>query len=237
VGGEHEECRKGILEARLSWLKYLRSRWKPGQSGLQTDTSRLKETEFDPGKAPRKIDMRNSSVSLTDVCALSIFGLINALVVYKYSSRIISQSWTASLLYLVLFGLFVWILYRNIDFRLSSRTQNLIYLSLIIISAICLAFLMFHFDPEKIRVGRYPAIHDWLTMLFHSQFPYASPTRPSGFPFLFLMAPILFFGRFGSFADIQFLDVCGSGPFETRARGHERISLYFPSDHCTHIFI
>ncbi len=131
--------------------------------------------------------------------------MTNALFVYKYSSRITSQFWAISLLYLIVVGLLVLLLYRKTESALSSGQATLIYFSLIALLAISLYLVMSHFDPEGIRVGRYPAMHDWISRFLNSEFPYASPTRPSGFPFLFVMAmPFYLLGDLGFFQIFSF---------------------------------
>jgi len=144
--------------------------------------------------------MKEDDTSITDICALAIYALINALFVYKYTARITSQPVATTLLYLILVSLFILLLFKQTEIRLSLKTQNLIYVSMIGLLAILFTFLMFQFDPEKIRVGRYPAMHDWITRFFDSEFPYAAPTNPSGFPFLFVMAmPFYLLGDLGFF--------------------------------------
>ena len=150
--------------------------------------------------------MRENAISITDVCALTLYGLINTLFVYKYTARMTSQSWATSLFYLVLLGLLVLSLYRNAELRLSPATQNLVYFSLIVFLAVALTLVMSHFDPQKIRVGRSPALQDWITRLLNSEFPFDSHTRPSGFPFLFVMAmPFYLLGDLGFLQIFSFL--------------------------------
>lgn len=150
--------------------------------------------------------MKEDKVSITDICNFAIYALINAVFVYKYTSRITSQPWATSLLYLILLTLFILLLLKKKEFRFSLEMQNLLYFSMIAFLAIFFTFLMFHFDPQKIRVGRYPATYDWITRFFNSEFPYASGTYPSGFPFLFVMAmPFYFLGDLGFFQIFSFL--------------------------------
>jgi len=156
------------------------------------------------------LNMRQNAVSITDSCALTLFGLINALFVYKYAARITSHPWALSLLYLAVLGLVIWILYRKTDSRMSPQTENLLYFFTIALLAIVLTLVMSHFDPQKIRVGRYPALQDWISRLFSSEFPYASHTKPSGFPFLFVMAmPFYLLGDLGVFQIFSFLIFAG----------------------------
>jgi hypothetical protein len=65
---------------------------------------------------------------------------------------------------------------------------------------------MFQFDPEKIAVGRYPAMYEWISRLLGGEFPYSSGVNPSGFPFLFIMAvPGYILGDLGLFQLFSFL--------------------------------
>jgi hypothetical protein len=142
--------------------------------------------------------MIETDIPFIDMCALATYVLINSLFVYKYVYRITSQYWLISLLYLVVVSLIILLLIKNGELRIGESSQNLIYFSTITILAALLIILMLHFDPHKIRVGRYPALHDWISKLFHLQFPYHAKTNPSGFPFLFVIAvPFYFLGDLG----------------------------------------
>jgi hypothetical protein len=150
--------------------------------------------------------LKTNRIPIPDICALAIYELINILFVYKYTSRITSYFWATPLLYLVIVNLFIILLLKHHEFGFSLKMQNLIYFSLIAIFAILLTTLMFHFDPPKIKVGRYPALYDWLTRIFNSEFPYASPIKPSGFPFLFVMVmPFFLLGDLGFFQIFSFI--------------------------------
>lgn len=150
--------------------------------------------------------MKETRLSITDICNVAVYELINVLFVYKYASRITSYPWEASLLYLVILSLFILFLFQIKDFRISLKTQNTIYFSMIVLGGILLTFLMLQFDPQKIRVGRYLALEDWITRFFNGEFPYTSQTYPSGFPFLFVMAmPFYLLGDLGFFQIFSFL--------------------------------
>ncbi len=150
--------------------------------------------------------MKECNIALADMCAFIIYGLINTLFVYKYLYRITSQSWIISLLYLIVVSLFAFLLTQKVKLRISLKAQNLIYISVIAILAILLTFIMFQFDPQKVRVGRYPTLHDWITGLFNLEFPYRDHTTHSGFPFLFVIAlPFYFFGDLGLLQIFSFL--------------------------------
>jgi hypothetical protein len=148
--------------------------------------------------------MRETNIPYIDMCALGIYVLINSLFVYKYVYRITSQYWIISLLYLVVVSLVAILLVRRRELRIGENPQNTIYFSISVILAALLIFLMLQFDPQKIRVGRYPALHDWITRLFHSEFPYNAETNPSGFPFLFVIAMPFYF-----LDDLGFLQILG----------------------------
>lgn len=150
--------------------------------------------------------MKENQISRTDISILAIYALINAVFVYKYTSRITSQPWATSLFYLIMVSLFILFLFKKNEFTSDLKTQDLIYFSMIAFLAVSFTLLMFHFDPQKIRVGRYPAMYDWITRFIHSEFPYASDIKPSGFPFLFMIAmPFYFLGDLGFFQIFSFL--------------------------------
>ncbi|UCD93668.1 MAG: hypothetical protein JSU69_07810, partial [Candidatus Zixiibacteriota bacterium] len=82
--------------------------------------------------------------------------------------------------------------------HLSNKTRRILYFGLAAAGAIGLTILMFRFDPATIAVGRFPALRDWIEKLLDGEFPYLSGVRPSGFPFLFMIAmPFYFIGDLG----------------------------------------
>jgi len=50
------------------------------------------------------------------------------------------------------------------------------------------ALILYFAFPVDARVGRLPAINEWLRRIFSGEFPYGGPTNPSGLPFLFVLA-------------------------------------------------
>jgi len=83
---------------------------------------------------------------------------------------------------------------------------EMIYFLFITACSVSLVFLLFQFNPEKIEVGRLPALNDWLDRLLEGKFPYYSRTNPSGFPFLFILAlPFKFLGDPGLFQVFGFI--------------------------------
>jgi hypothetical protein len=142
--------------------------------------------------------------------AFLVYGMINSIFVYKYSSRLISLPWAITFIYLAGATLLFFVSLKEIKLNISKRRQNALFIFLVAAAALCLTLLMFRFDPATIRVGRYPAMHDWLSRLFDSEFPYNSDTRPSGFPFLFVVAmPFYFLGDLGLLQVFGFLVFAG----------------------------
>jgi hypothetical protein len=134
--------------------------------------------------------------------AFTIYLLINGLIVYKYAARVTENSALAAFVYMVTAGGLIWLLWR----RRNGRISDSAYFSTAAVLAVLLTILMKQFDPAMLHVGRYAALHEWITRLLNGQFPYASDTYPSGFPFLFALAlPFYFLGDLGLFQIFSFL--------------------------------
>jgi len=141
-----------------------------------------------------------------ELFVIVIYIFCNSLFVYKYISRITIYPSIVLTLYIVCICLFIALIYGIIDFNVSAKSWNILYLIITIISAVCLAIVMLQFDPSTIKVGRYPAIQDWLSRLLQGEFPYSSETKPSGFPFLFaLVFPFYLLGDSGLFQIFAFV--------------------------------
>ena len=141
-----------------------------------------------------------------ELFVIIIYIFCNSLFVYKYISRITIYPSIVLALYIVCICLFIALIYGTIDFNVSTKLWNIIYPGIIIVSAVCLTAVMLRFDPSTIRVGRYPAIQDWLSRLLQGEFPYSSETKPSGFPFLFaLVFPFYLLGDSGLFQIFAFV--------------------------------
>ena len=142
----------------------------------------------------------------TALIALAIYGFINILFIYKYASRFLTQSWIWILIYSFMMILLILVLYEDLEFNMPYRLQHIIFMSSVIAIAVLLIAAMLRFDPQHIRVGRFPALYDWIARLLSGDFPYISPTRPSGFPFLFAVAlPFLLLGDLGFLQIFAFL--------------------------------
>jgi hypothetical protein len=126
------------------------------------------------------------------------------LFVYKYATRFFGNPllWIAG--YLIIVNALIYLFYSNL--RLREPNGTIIFVLSGTLAAIILTVVMLQFNPEQIRVGRFPALQDWITRLLNGTFPYTSPTRPSGFPFLFVLAiPFYLLGDLGFLQIFAFL--------------------------------
>ena len=142
----------------------------------------------------------------SNLSALIIYVLINTLFVWKYSTEYAGFSWMP-VLYLVAIVFFLRLISRHYNLEsLRRESWGTIYAVAVLLIAIGLTFLMLRFDPQNINVGRYPALHDWITRFLAGKFPYGSDVNPSGMPFLFMLAmPFYFLGDLGFFQICTFL--------------------------------
>jgi hypothetical protein len=131
---------------------------------------------------------------------------INTLFVYKYAMRFASSPWLWIICYpIVISALFVIFTY-DFEPKLSRRANDALFISSVILITLILVIVMHQFKPAQIRVTRFPALHDWISRLLDGQYPYNSSARPSGFPFLFLIAvPFYLLGDLGLLQIFAFL--------------------------------
>jgi hypothetical protein len=133
-----------------------------------------------------------------DLAVLIVYQITNILFVYKYAARFSGNPWPFVLIYLVVLNILILFFYKDHGPVRHTVTGSRIFFLSVIALALLLSVIMLRFNPEQIRVGRYPALHDWITRLLSGRFPYASATRPSGFPFLFVLAmPFYLLGDLG----------------------------------------
>lgn len=127
-------------------------------------------------------------------------------------------------MYTVIYGLYVWkYSYANRPFpqltlviygslfpvvillalgRLPDRWSRLLTTRsyLVCLGGLATGFwlLMSSIDPSTIQIGRGPALIEWNELFLSGHFPYEAGTKPSGFPFLFLLAtPCYLLGEVG----------------------------------------
>jgi hypothetical protein len=127
------------------------------------------------------------------------------LFLLKYTSSEGPYSLIIAVFYISIMPLLVYGAFRIKSPGLSKDAMNRIYWAVAAILVVLLFLLMRRFDPYEIDVGRYWAIKDWITRLLNGRFPYDSIERPSGFPFLFIMAmPFYWLGDTGMFQIFSF---------------------------------
>lgn len=136
----------------------------------------------------RTIAIRNATI-------IAILATVNALFVLKYSVR---YSPSLAPLALVYFICLVFLVVRIPHPRRALATNNKRLLALVL-TGLCLgAWIAVNILPQESRVGRLPALADWLSNLTSGNFPYSSSAKPSGFPILFFLAyPFYVLGNLG----------------------------------------
>ena len=124
-----------------------------------------------------------------NIISIALIHCITLLFIFKYANRIVHSqvvSFAIGLVYCVV----VVLLLLAIDKRTFSgdiQTKKKRYLLFALIVALLLIAVV-HIVPESSQVSRLPAIKGWLADLFNGIYPYNSQLRPSGFPFLFILA-------------------------------------------------
>ena len=101
-------------------------------------------------------------ISFGNISLACIYIFINVLFVWKYASDRIQYPLILSLIYIVIISIVLYLTLKDYRTNLSASVQNRIYLSVVAFSACALTIIMFQFDPEKIAVGRYPAMYEWI---------------------------------------------------------------------------
>lgn len=148
-------------------------------------------------------------IRLNNTILVVIYGLINALFVYKYMGQLIGIVHLTALLYfcfIVFFASKLLILKQKREGEAFFQSNRWIYPVVIAVSSLFLTLLMKQFDPHNINVGRYPALYEWISRLLQGEFPYGSPTAPSGLPFLFIFAtPFYVIGDLGYIQIFSFI--------------------------------
>jgi len=126
---------------------------------------------------------------------------IGALFFLKYSQRYVEIFVLAPAIYLVLGVLLLFF----IDKKITSRENIFSNSHLLFLAGVIVIFgVMLTFVSQTTRVGRFPAMMEWLSNFQQGIFPYGTKTNPSGFPFLFFLA-----SPFYLLGDIGYLEVFG----------------------------
>jgi hypothetical protein len=137
---------------------------------------------------------------------IAAYLFINTLFIYKYSIRFLPYAGLWTICYPIGAGALFIIFMKDFNLRLEQQANDRLFVCTVILLALILALGMRLFDPAQIRVTRFPALHDWIMRLLNGQYPYTSSARPSGFPFLFLIAvPFYLLGDLGLLQVFAFL--------------------------------
>lgn len=147
-------------------------------------------------------EKRMIQTNIKNIISVSILSIVGALFVFKYSSRLISNTFAVLLIVAVYIigyqALFIFL--NRLDAKkhawLSNQRLLLAAFGLLIIGAIVVVTIM----PDTSRVTRYSAIVEWIRRWQAGQFPWGGQTQfaPSGLPFLFMLAlPFYYLGNIG----------------------------------------
>ncbi len=163
-------------------------------------------------------------MSRYEFAALITYLFINVLFVYKYTTRFLNYPLLWCIAYLFAVGGLLILFHLDFDLKLSRRMNNLLFIACVVSIGLILSLIMLRFDPVNIRVGRFPALNAWINRLLGGEYPYISPTLPSGFPVLFLLAmPFYFLGDLGWLQIFAFLAYALILQSRYGAQGTERL--------------
>nr|MBN2277520.1 hypothetical protein [candidate division Zixibacteria bacterium] len=144
----------------------------------------------------------NTFFSAVNITLFLLYVFTNSLFTWKYLEGY--PIWMPLIGLVLLPAAAAVILFHKSGSVLRGPHWDTIYVLLVTALAVFLTVIMFQFHPDQIAVGRYPALNDWLDHLMNGQYPYYSPTHPSGFPMIFFIAlPFKLIG------DIGFLQILG----------------------------
>ena len=131
---------------------------------------------------------------------LFIYASINILFIIKYGSRVSDSPFAITLMCIAPAAIMIFILSGSFQRVNELGKIERVYLLVAAILMVCCIVLLIQIDPHSTRVGRYPAVNDWLEKFLSGKFPYGSPSFPSGFPGLFLiLLPFQLTGEVGTF--------------------------------------
>jgi hypothetical protein len=156
------------------------------------------------------------TISGRAVASASFVALVaaNVLVVARYGPRtgLPTVVLTAAYLAMVAVGAFV----ARRRFALARRTKNIVFWTIVALSAIGCLFVLNRVPPHSLRVDRWSAMTSFNERLFAGQYPYEARThlgsRVSGLPMLFALGlPFQWAGDVGYlqvFVLVAFAAVC-----------------------------
>ena len=137
--------------------------------------------------------------------AAILLAFVGGLFVLKYSARATELQLFVAASYFVGYVLLsIWVC--GVDLKHSIFSNDRILLILTAATVVIIAGILVTLLPEESRVGRLPALNESIERLLRGQLPWGASmqNRPSGFPFLFVLAlPSYYLGNLG------FLEVLG----------------------------
>lgn len=123
---------------------------------------------------------------------------VNALFIWKYSVHFAVDVRLTIPVYILLGYIVLRLVFSDGPSEKTIFGRGWFFTIVVAAGVIGIIVLMVVFDPEQIAVGRHPALNEWLADLLAGRFPYSPEGRPSGFPFLFILAlPFYFLGDTG----------------------------------------
>jgi hypothetical protein len=135
-----------------------------------------------------------------NLAMMSVYTLIYALYVWKYSAANRPYPEATLVIYGLLVPITLVLLLKYARPQLKLNHWNRVWLLAVAAIVVGLGVLMSRFDSASIEIGRYPALIEWVERLTAGEFPYRGGSKPSGFPFLFLLAaPFYYLGDVGLF--------------------------------------
>jgi hypothetical protein len=155
----------------------------------------------------------------------ALYIAVNVPFAYKYPQRAGGHGLLAAALYVAIAGA-LWLAGPRLAQACARRDRGGRGFAVVAAcAALALALVMTRFDPESMRVTRYPAIRDWLDHLLRGHFPYASAVLPSSFPVLFLIAL-----PFHAIGNLGLLQIAAFGAFawacHRAARAHPETAWF-----------
>ena len=126
--------------------------------------------------------MKHMTISHTisqNKIAITLFTIVNALFVMKYSERIFPDYFLyITVAYAVCAFFFT---YRLLPHLVTKQKYNNTLFALGVLSVILMAALQYYVDPFSIKVDRWSALHYPIENLLHGKYPYTAHTHLGGY--------------------------------------------------------
>jgi len=199
---------------------------------MDTDRGRVVVSPAPGGCLRAPYPMRSATIPTperlghgTRFALAALYIAVNLPFAFKYPQRAGGHGLLAAALY-VAFATALWLAGPRLARACARRDRSgWGFAAIAACAAIALALVMTRFDPEALRVTRYPALREWLDHLLHGRFPYASAVLPSSFPVLFLIAL-----PFHAIGELGLLQIAAFGAFawacHRTARAHPETAWF-----------